>query len=282
MRTWQPGRVRSGRWQAVCIRCRNHLETREVRSVWERIVLISVVGFVAATVDSIAGGGGLISLPALLLAGIPPHFALGTNKFAATTASFTSTLAFARSGKVSWKVVKWQIPCTFVGAALGVLAVLRVDPDVLNRAVPALILGVGLYTALRKDAGAENRFRELQPYQLVWGCLFALALGFYDGFFGPGTGSFLIFAFIAAFGFDFVTAAANAKALNFTSNVASLLLFALNGKISLLYGVPMALSMILGARLGTRLAITKGAALIRPVFLTMTFLVAAKLLLQGN
>jgi uncharacterized membrane protein YfcA len=249
--------------------------------MWEQIVVISIAGFLAATVDAIAGGGGLISLPALLLAGIPPHLALGTNKFASTTASFTSTLAFARSGKVNFSVVKWQVGFTFIGATLGVLTVLQINPDALNKIVPALILCVGLYTALKKNVGRENHFQSTTTSSLAVGCFFALGLGFYDGFFGPGTGSFLIFAFIATFGFDFLMASASAKALNFTSNLASLLMFALNGKIALIYGLPMAVFMILGARVGTRLAITNGARLIKPVFVTMSLLVAIKIIYQA-
>lgn len=110
--------------------------------------------------------------------------------------------------------------------------------------------------------------------------MFALALGFYDGFFGPGTGSFLIFSFITLFGFDFVVASANSKVLNFTSNFAALLIFAWNGKILLSYGIPMAIFMILGSYVGTRLAIQRGAELVKPIFITMSLLVAAKLIYQ--
>ena len=133
---------------------------------------------------------------------------------------------------------------------------------------------------LHKNLGMENRFKGLDSMNLVVGCLFALALGFYDGFFGPGTGSFLIFSFIALYGFDFVVAAANSKVLNFTSNFASLLLFAWNGKILLSYGIPMAFFMILGSQLGTRLAIRWGAELVKPIFIMMSLLVAAKLIYQ--
>ncbi|MGC7872417.1 TSUP family transporter [Desulfosporosinus sp. SYSU MS00001] len=248
--------------------------------MWLNLLIISVLGFFAAAVDAIAGGGGLISLPALLVIGVPPHLALGTNKFAACTASLNSSITFARSGKVHVPLVKWQIPFTFIGALLGVWAVLSVSSQFLNKAVLVLVLIVGIYTILHKNLGMENKFQKLIPSKLIAGCFFALALGFYDGFFGPGTGSFLIFSFIALFGFDFVVASANSKVLNFVSNFASLILFAWNGKILFLYGIPMAISMILGSFLGTKLAIRRGAALVKPIFITMSLLVAVKLIAQ--
>lgn len=245
------------------------------------LIIICTLGFIAAAVDAIAGGGGLISLPALLLVGIPPHLALGTNKFAATAASISSAITFARSGKTSWPILKRQIPFTLIGASLGVLAVLRVSSSFLSVAVPLLILLVGIYTVIHKEFGLANRFRGLTPLNLVIACFFALAIGFYDGFFGPGTGSFLIFAFATFLGFDFLTASANAKVLNFMSNLASLILFAWNGKILYLYGIPMAIFMMFGSYAGSKLAIKRGAALVRPIFVTMSFLVAAKLIYQA-
>ncbi|HBW37973.1 TSUP family transporter [Desulfosporosinus sp. BICA1-9] len=249
--------------------------------MWFDLFLICTLGFVAAAVDAIAGGGGLISLPALLMVGVPPHLALGTNKFAASMASLNSSITFARSGKVNFSLVKWQIPFTLIGAFLGAWAVLSVSSAFLNKAVLVLILIVGIYTLLHKNLGMENQFKGLDFPKIVIGCLFAFALGFYDGFFGPGTGSFLIFSFIALYGFDFVVASANSKVLNFTSNIASLLLFAWHGKIDFFYGIPMALSMILGSYVGTKLAIRRGAQLVKPIFIIMSLLVAAKLIYQS-
>ena len=244
------------------------------------LTIICILGFFAAMVDAIAGGGGLISLPALLMVGVPPHLALGTNKFAASLASLNSSITFARSGKVHFQLIKWQIPLTLIGAFLGAWAVLGVSSDFLNKAVLFLILLVGIYTLVHHNLGMENRFKGLNSSNIILGCLFAMILGFYDGFFGPGTGSFLIFSFIALFGFDFVAASANSKVLNFTSNFASLLMFAWNGKILYAYGIPMASFMILGSYVGTRLAIHRGAGLVKPVFVTMSLLVAVKLMFQ--
>jgi len=249
--------------------------------MFEELIIICSLGFLAAMIDAIAGGGGLISLPALLLVGVPPHFALGTNKFAATMGSLASSITFARSGKISFSVVKWQIPFTLIGTCLGVWSVLHISSDFLNKAVPILILLVGVYTLFQKNLGLEENFKGLNPLNRVLGFVFAFTLGFYDGFFGPGTGSFLIFAFITIYGFDFLTSSANAKLLNFVSNLVSLILFAFSGKILYSYGIPMALFMLLGSQVGTRLAIRKGSQLVKPIFITMSLLVAAKLIYQA-
>ncbi|HEX3015065.1 MAG TPA: TSUP family transporter [Desulfobacteria bacterium] len=244
------------------------------------VLIVCVFGFFAAAIDAIAGGGGLISLPALLLVGVPPHLALGTNKFCSTCASCNSSITFARSGKVHLPLIKWQVAFTFLGALLGVWTVLQVSSAFLNKAVLILILFVGVYTFLHKNLGMTDNFSGLSTQKIVLGCLFAFCLGFYDGFFGPGTGSFLIFCFITFYGFDFVSASANAKVLNFTSNFASLLLFALNGKILFFYGIPMAIFMIIGSIVGTKLALKRGVYLVKPIFLIMSLLVAVKLFYQ--
>lgn len=244
------------------------------------IIFLCIAGFIAAFVDSIAGGGGLISVPAFLIAGIPPHIALGTNKFAATTSSLTSSIKFAKSKKVNFDIIKYLAPFTLVGAALGVKSVLLIDQTFLYPLVTILILFVGLYTLFSKNIGAVNKFEGLTKKNLTFGMIFALIIGFYDGFFGPGTGSFFIFAFIKVYKFDFVNAAGNAKMLNFVSNVTSLVVFALSGKINYSYGILVAIFMILGARFGTKAALTKGSKLIKPIFVCMSLGAAVKLLIQ--
>lgn len=245
------------------------------------IIFICIAGFLAAAVDAIAGGGGIISLPAILATGIPPHFALGTNKFASTCGSLTSSFRFARSKKVHFPLVKYQIPCTAVGAALGVYTALRIDEGFLNWFIVVMIFAVAIYTTFKKDFGANGNFKGLNRKNFSIGLLFAFGLGFYDGFFGPGAGSFLIFLFISIFGFDFTLAAGNSKVLNFTSNVVSLVLFAISGKIIYLVAIPMALSMILGAYVGSHIAIKNGAKVIKPIFITIAVLLIVKLIWQA-
>lgn len=245
------------------------------------LIFICGAGFLAAAIDSIAGGGGIISLPALIAAGVPPHLALGTNKFASSCASFTSSIKFALSGKIDFKLVKYQIPCTILGAALGVRTVLSVNEQFLNLLIVVMIFVVALYTTFKKDFGTENRFKGLTRGKVLSGMIFAFVLGFYDGFFGPGTGAFLIFLFISIFGYDFTLAAGNGKILNFTSNIVSLILFAIGGKIVYLAGIPMAISMIFGAYVGTHIAISNGAKVIRPIFVTIAIALIVKLIYQA-
>lgn len=244
------------------------------------LIFICVAGFLAAAIDSIAGGGGLISLPAIIAAGIPPHLALGTNKFASTCASLTSTLKFARSGKIHFPLIKYQIPCTILGSAIGVRTVLSISESFLQGMIVVLVFAVALYTIFKKDFGQTDSFSGLTTKSILYGMLFAFVLGFYDGFFGPGTGSFLIFLFISIYGFDFTRAAGNGKILNFVSNISSLILFAIGGKIVYLAGIPMAISMIFGAWVGTHIAITNGAKVIKPIFVTIALALIGKLLWQ--
>lgn len=242
------------------------------------IILLCIAGFFAAFVDSIAGGGGTISLPAFLLAGIPPHMALGTNKFASTAASLTSSIKYARSDKVNWNLMKFLIPMTALGATIGVQTVLKMNQEFLKTMVLVLILLVGFYSLFSKSLGKENRFQGNGINNILAGMILAVSLGFYDGFFGPGTGSFLIFGLIIIFGFDFLRAGGNARILNFISNIVSLVIFIGYGKVDYQLGVPVAIAMIAGAWLGTRLALKNGVKLVKPIFVMMSLGVAVKLL----
>lgn len=244
------------------------------------IIFLCIAGFIAAFVDSIAGGGGLISVPAYIMVGLDPHLTLGTNKFSATGGSLTSSLKFALSGKVDFKLMKILTPFTLIGAAIGVKTVLIINETILNSLVLILILFVGIYSLLSKNIGLENKFKGFSKRNVLIGIILAFSLGFYDGFFGPGTGSFLVFGLIHIFGFDFVNASGNARFLNFISNITSLVMFALNGSINYYYGIPVAIFMILGARLGTKFALAKGAKLIKPIFITMSLAIALKMLFK--
>ncbi|WP_242864785.1 sulfite exporter TauE/SafE family protein [Youngiibacter fragilis] len=245
-----------------------------------KMIFLCSAGFLAAFVDSIAGGGGLISLPAYLFAGVPPHFALGTNKFASTSGSFLSTLGYARSNKINFRLLRFAVPATVLGAALGVRTVLLIPQDFLSPFVSVMILVVGLYTVFKKGIGEQNNFTTITRRKVLFGTLVGFTLGFYDGFFGPGTGSFLIFIFIRFFRYDFINASGNAKLINFTSNITSLVMFALNGKIDYAIGIPVALFMMAGSTVGTRLAIRNGSKFIRPIFITMSIAVFVKLVWQ--
>lgn len=241
------------------------------------ILIVCLAGFFGALVDAIVGGGGLITIPALLSVGMPTHLALGTNKFASSMGTISSAYHYYKSGEVEFSILKFLLPLSLVGSALGVLAVLAIDPDFLKGFIIVMVLVIGLYTLLKKNLGLINHRFEVTRKKIKQGMGLSFGLGFYDGFFGPGTGSFLIFGMIHIFGFDFRKASANSKFLNFASNFTSLILFLINGKIMFAYGIPMAISMVIGARVGTHLAVTKGAKFIKPVFVLVSFLLVLKL-----
>ena len=244
------------------------------------IIILCIVGFAAASLDSIAGGGGILTVPALMAAGLPPHLTLGTNKFSATNASFTSTLTFLKSKKIHLPLIKYILPFSFLGAALGVNTVLKINEKYLQIIILVLLVFVALNTLFNKDVGTENEFQGLTRKTIILGCIVGFSVGFYDGFFGPGTGSILLYAFIRIFKFDFTIGTANARILNFTSNVTSLILFAYYGRIVYAVGIPMALSMIFGAYLGTKTAIKHGGKIIKPIFVTMSLGIVVKLLID--
>ncbi|TVX92404.1 sulfite exporter TauE/SafE family protein [Paenibacillus agilis] len=241
----------------------------------EILLLLIATGFIAAFVDSVVGGGGLITVPALLAMGLPPQLVLGTNKLASTMSSLTSTASFLLSGKIEFKLVAKLFPLSFVGAILGTLCVNAIPSEFLKPLVVIMLIAVTIYTLMKKNWGAASTYKGLTTKKVILLIVAATGIGFYDGFFGPGTGSFLIFVFLLL-GFDFVRASGNAKVLNFGSNLASFIAFAMLGSISYGYGIPMGLSMIVGALVGSRVAIKRGATYVKPLFIGITILLIGK------
>jgi len=239
------------------------------------ILFLVVTGFIAAFIDSVVGGGGLISLPALLLTGLPPTLALGTNKLASVMCSGTSTLSFLRSGKIDLHIIKYLFPLSFIGSALGVITVQQIPSQFLKPMVVVMLIVVTVYTFTRKEWGDTSTYQGMTKKAAYLSGIVAFSIGFYDGFFGPGAGSFFIFAFLMI-GFDFLVAAGNAKALNLASNIAAVITFVYFDSINYYYAIPMGLAMILGAVAGSRLAIKKGAAYVRPLFLFMSVVMISK------
>ena len=180
------------------------------------VAFLIVAGFVACFIDSTVGGGGLISTPALLALGMPVPLALGTNKLAASTGALTSVISFWRAGKINKKVALCFMPLSFIGSAVGAYVVYLLPEALMKNIIVVMLVAVAIYTYFRKDWGDVAAKEDMGVKELIAVALLALALGFYDGFFGPGTGSFLIFGFLFI-GCDFATAAGNAKALNFAS-----------------------------------------------------------------
>lgn len=247
----------------------------------ETFLFLGIACFFASFIDAIAGGGGLITVPAYLASGLPPHMALGTNKVSSSIGTIASSLKFATSGKINKEMLKKLIPFSFVGAIIGVKTVVLIDSKYLYPIAIILLLIVLIYTLLNKKIGEENNFVGLTDNNIRNGRIMALTIGFYDGFFGPGTGSFIIFALIKIFKLDFTNASGNAKFLNLTSNLASVALFVYLGKVNFFYSIPIGIIMIFGATLGAKMAVTKGTSFIKPMFLIVTTIVLIKMILES-
>jgi uncharacterized protein len=247
-------------------------------SLWRYIVLLGT-GLAAGFVDTVAGGGGLITLPVLLSLGLPPQDALGTNKFQSSFGSGSATFHYAHAGVVDLQECRWGILFTFIGTSLGALTVLRIDSAFLRQLIPILLVGIAIYLMARPGVG----FEEIRPRMKtgVFYLLFGLGLGFYDGFFGPGTGSFWALAFMLFLGFNMTKATGYTKVMNFTSNLFSLVIFIVGKRVHYDYGVVMAAGQLIGARFGARAVIQKGTRFIRPVFLIVVMALTLKLLYDG-
>jgi uncharacterized membrane protein YfcA len=243
----------------------------------EALALLVVVGALAGFVDSMAGGGGLLTVPALLAAGLSPTAALATNKVQSSFGAGSAAWNYARRGAVRPRELGPAIATTFVGAAAGTLLVQRVDPGFLERFLPFLLLAIAAYFLLRPDAGAAPRAARVG--EGTYAATAAPAIGFYDGFFGPGTGSFFALSFVTLRGLDLTSATAHTKVLNLTSNVASLLFFALGGAPAWTVGLAMAVGQFAGARAGSHLVLARGARLVRPLLVVVSVAISVRLLL---
>lgn len=242
--------------------------------------LLFLVSLFAGFIDSIAGGGGLITLPALLAAGLPPAQTLGTNKLQSVGGSFSASLYFVRRRAVNLGEQKLTIALTFVGAITGAILIQHMRADLLREMLPLLIIGIGLYFLLMPRIGEEDRKGRLSalPFALAAG----MGVGFYDGFFGPGAGSFYALAYVTLCGYNLAKSTAHAKVLNFTSNLGGLLLFMFTAKVVWSVGLVMLAGQIIGARTGARMVLTKGQRLIRPTIVVVSLLMSAKLLYDSH
>lgn len=246
-----------------------------VQMTSEILAVLFFGGLLAGFVDSIAGGGGLISLPVLLSVGLPPSLALGTNKFQGSFGTLSASYNFIRKGKADLKKSWVGIVFTLTGAVLGAGLIQHLDPSFLKNLIPILLVVVFVYTLLNKQLGFKRR-NALMSQQMFF-ILFGLGLGFYDGFFGPGTGSFWTAALLVLLGYDMTRAAGTTRIMNFTSNIVALCVFILGHNVLYRAGICMAVGQIIGARIGSGLAIRKGARFIRPLFLAVVFLTIARL-----
>lgn len=246
----------------------------------EDYLILIIFGFLASFIDSIAGGGGIISVPALLFTGLPPSIALGTNKMASSMGSMVSSITYLRSSHVDTDLMKRLIPYTAIGAIIGVFTLSIIPSDILQPIIVILLLIITIITILKPNKKSDNvETISLTSKNIFFLIFMAVCMGFYDGFFGPGTGSFLIFGF-SLLHFSFLKAAANAKILNFTSNIVSLIAFYFLDLIQFKYGIVMGLAMLPGAYFGSRLALTNGSKLVKPCFIVMTLLIVGKQIIE--
>lgn len=238
------------------------------------IVLI-FFGFIAAFINAAVGGGALITLPVLLAVGLPPSAAIATNKLPTLLGNLTSMVTFLKAGKVDVKLIGPILPFVFIFSMVGAWTVHLINASILKPLIIIMLIIVLVYTLIQKD---WEKVKERKVFTRKRKVLFfsaLLFLGFYDGFFGPGIGSFLMFVFLLM-GFDFLNSIGNAKLVNVISNLAALMMFIFLGEVVFSYGLIMGGSMIVGAFFGTKFALKRGAHFVRIIFIIMTVVLIAK------
>jgi uncharacterized membrane protein YfcA len=237
------------------------------------IAALFAVALLAGVVDAIGGGGGLLTVPALLAAGLPPHLVLGTNKGSAVFGSGAALLRFWRAGLVDRGRARWLFPLGATGSLAGGMLLLSLDPTVLRPLALVLLLGAGLVVAFVRPRARGAPVAH--PVAIAAGL--ALVIGAWDGFFGPGTGTFLIVGFVTLLHLSLQSASANAKVVNFASNLAAVALFAWRGTVLWEISLPMAAGQFLGGTLGAHLAVRGGDALVRRVVLVVVVALVVRL-----
>lgn len=244
----------------------------------QMLLLICIFIFIGGFIDSIAGGGGLISLPAYIAAGLPAHFALGTNKFSSSFGTLISTIRFIKSKKIHYKSALTSAAAALLGSFAGAETALMIDQKYLKYLLLILLPAIAVFILTRRGFGEKDRTINLSDKKIILlSVLSGLLIGAYDGFFGPGTGTFLILMYTAVIGFDMTTASGNAKVVNLASNISAVVTFLASGKVMLAIGIPAAISGILGNWFGSGLAIKKGAGVIKPVFMGVLILLMCKI-----
>ena len=242
------------------------------------LVIVVLAAFGAGLVDAMVGGGGLIQLPALLAASpaTPPAVLLGTNKFASILGTGSAVLRFARRVRIPWRALLPLVPVVFTGALGGAYLATAVPPDLFRPLVPVMLAVVLGYVLWRKDLGAVHAPLALGPGRLLLAAMLLGAVGFYDGFFGPGTGSFFMFLLVRLYGFDFLHSAASARVLNVATNAGALAWFGTRLELLWLVAMLMAIANVAGAIVGSGLALRHGSGLVRRVFVAVVVVLIAR------
>jgi hypothetical protein len=242
------------------------------------LVLLGAAAFLAGLVDAVVGGGGLIQLPAIfsLFPREVPATLIGTNKLASICGTSAAAVSYARRVRVAWSTAAPAAAAAFALAFVGAWTVTRVPSDFFRLLLPFVLLVVAVYTFRKKDLGSVHAPLHSGMREKVWATCIGAAIGFYDGFFGPGTGSFLILLFVRFFGFDFLSASAAAKVVNVACNISGLLWFGFSGHLIWQLGMLMAACQICGSMIGTRLAMRHGSGFVRKLFLVMVSVLIVK------
>ncbi len=240
------------------------------------LVLLFFVAFIAGTIDTMAGGGGLFTIPALFLAGLPPLLALGTNKFQAFVGSCTASIMMVRKKQVRLSDVKFLILSAFLGSCVGTILVQFIDVSILNFVIPLTLFLIGIYFLFLPNP--KNMKKEAKISQKLYAIFVLPVIGFYDGMFGPGTGSFLSLSAIALRGYEIVRATALAKVLNFSTNIASCVIFVYYGQVVFQIGFAMMLGQVIGAYVGSNILLKINPNHLRMLVVTMCFCMLIKYL----
>ena len=241
-------------------------------------LLVACASFFAGMIDAIVGGGGLILLPTLFAAypTASPATLLGTNKCASVWGTSLATYQYSKRVQLAWRALLPAALFALTGSFLGAWSVTQIDPAFIRKLMPFILLVVLIYTLMKKDMGANHKPHANKKRESVIACLIGAVIGWYDGFFGPGTGSFFIFLFVRFLGYDFLNASASAKLLNVATNIAAITLFALKGHVWWHLGLMMAIANMAGSLIGSHLALKHGTGFVRWVFVVVVSLLIIK------
>lgn len=243
------------------------------------LIIICPLVFCAGFVDAVAGGGGLISLPAYIFAGVPIHIAYGTNKFANCTGTFVACVKFFKSGNIRIKSAVLSAAGALIGSWFGTQLVLVLDEKYLKYCLMIILPLVAVFLLFNRNFGSNKGMKKPSNKKLyVLSFIIGMLVGAYDGFFGPGTGTFLVLSFTSILGFDLITASGNAKIVNLASNFTALIAYIINGKVLFAIGIPAAICAILGNYIGAHMAIKRGAKVIKPIILVVVAMLLGKVL----
>jgi len=236
-------------------------------------IILFIVAFIASAIDAVAGGGGLLVVPTMLVLGMNPLTALGTNKLQSCFGTATSSINYYKNNLLKEKNIKLLFLLSFFGSCLGTLFVSQLSNKILNNIIPILLISAAIFLIFNK-----NTDKNTSNFIHVLFIPFILLIGFYDGFFGPGTGSFFVLSFIIIKGINIMEATAVTKLLNFSSNFAAFIIFAIQGYVIWFLGLTMAVAQIAGAYTGSRFAIKNGEKVVRPVLVIVSLLLSARIL----